>query len=328
MIFVTGGTGLIGSHLLAALVKREERVRAIKRSTSSVEFVKKQIPDPALFNRIEWVEGDVTDVYSLLEAMEGITHVYHCAAVVSFSPKENSWMTKVNVEGTANVVNIALEKGIKKICHVSSVAAIGRTLNGETITEKTPWKTSPNNSNYALSKYGAEREVWRGTLEGVDAVIVNPSLVIGPGDWNDSSTKMFKKAHDGLRFYTSGINGFVDVRDVVRAMIVLMESDIKNERFIVSAENLPFRDFFDKVCEGFKKPKPSIHAGKFLSGLSWRLEALRSFFTGSKPLITKETARSANNQYYYANDKIKKALGFEFIPMHESIEETCRKLMC
>ncbi len=323
MILVTGGTGLVGSHLLAELVQSGKSVRAIKRNSSNMSLVKQQIPDTVLFAKIEWVEADVLDVYSLSEAMEGVTDIYHCAATISFNPADVADMMKVNIEGTANVINMALEKGVKKICHVSSIAAIGKALNDETVTEKTPWKTSPNNSNYAISKYGSEREVWRGTMEGLDAVIVNPSVIIGPGDWNTGSSKMFKQAYTGLKFYTSGINGFVDVRDVCKTMIMLMESDIKNERFIVSSENYPFREFFDNACLNFGKPLPSIKASPLLGSLTWRAEAVRSFFTGSKPLITKETARSANQQYYYSNEKIKKALNFEFISVKQSIKDTC-----
>lgn len=323
MVLVTGGTGLVGSHLLVELVKSGKRIRAIKRNASNMRMVQGMVNDDKLFGNIEWVDGDVLDIYSLSEAMEGITHIYHCAATISFDPKAVPHMMKVNIEGTANVVNAALEKGVNKLCFVSSIAAIGRTINGETVTEKTPWKASPNNSNYAISKYGAEREVWRGTIEGLDAVIVNPSVILGPGDWNTGSTKMFKQAYEGLKFYTSGVNGFVDVRDVCKIMILLMESPIKNERFIVSSESYAFRDFFDNACTYFKKPVPKIKAGPFLGSVAWRIEALKSFFTGIKPLITKETARSANQRYYYSNEKIKKALHFEFIPVQQSIKDVC-----
>jgi dihydroflavonol-4-reductase len=323
MIFVTGGTGLVGAHLISMLVQAGEDVRAFRRKDSNMKLVELIMGNNFLSSKLEWVDGDVLDVYSLNEAMKGITHIYHAAAVISFQPSEADKMMQVNIEGTANVVNMALENKIKKLCYVSSIAAIGRTINGETVTEKTPWKTSPNNSKYAISKYGAEREVWRGTVEGLDAVIVNPSIIIGPGDWNSGSSKMFKQAYDGLKFYTSGINGFVDVRDVCKCMITLMNSEIKNERFIVNSENVPFRLLFDQICTAFGKRVPYIKASKWLGAITWRLEALRSFFTGSRPLITKETAKSANQCYYYSSEKIKERLNFKFIPISQSIQDTC-----
>jgi dihydroflavonol-4-reductase len=322
MILVTGGTGLVGAHLLLALLKDGHSVRALRRRSSSMKLVTTVLGKDVTSPLLEWFEGDVLDVFSLSEALEGITKIYHAAAVISFQEADVPAMMKINIEGTANVVNIALSKGVRKLCYVSSIAAIGRSEPGEIITEKTPWKTSPNNSNYALSKYGAEREVWRGTVEGLDAVIVNPSIIIGPGDWEHGSSKMFKQVHKGLKFYTSGINGFVDVRDVVRAMIQLMESPIKNERFIVSSENYPFRAFFNEACAAFGKPTPAIKAARWLGSITWRLEALRSFFTGSRPLITKETARSANQRYYYSSEKLIRALNFSFIPVQQSIRET------
>jgi dihydroflavonol-4-reductase len=295
MVLVTGGTGLVGGHLIAMLLIEGQQVRALKRAGSNMQLAETILGKSFNSPLLQWIEGDVLDVYSLTEAMQHVTHVYHAAAVISFQPADVASMMKINVEGTANVVNAALSCGIKKLCYVSSIAAIGRALPGETVTEKTTWKASANNSNYAISKYGAEREVWRGTIEGLDAVIVNPSVIIGPGDWNSGSSKMFKKAYEGLKFYTDGINGFVDVRDVCRSMILLMNSTIKNERFIVSSDNVSFRAF----------------------------EALRSFFTGSRPLITKETARSASQCYFYSSEKIIRETGFSFISIPESIKETC-----
>jgi dihydroflavonol-4-reductase len=323
MVLVTGGTGLVGGHLIARLLLEGQKVRALKRAGSNMKLVETILGQDFHSHLLEWYEGDVLDIYSLMEAMQEVSYVYHAAAVISFQPSDVSNMLKINVEGTANVVNAALTSGVKKLCYVSSIAAIGRALPGESVTEKTPWKASPNNSNYAISKYGAEREVWRGTIEGLDAVIVNPSVIIGPGDWNSGSSKMFKKAYEGLRFYTDGINGFVDVRDVCSSMILLMKSDIKNERFIVSSGNISFRDFFDQVCEAFGKPRPSIKAGRWLAGFTWRFEALRSFFTGSRPLITKETARSASQCYFYSSEKMIKATGFSFISISDSIKDTC-----
>lgn len=327
MILVTGGTGLVGSHLLYDLAKAGKKVRALKRPGSSTANVEETFGyycnDPqSLLKQIEWVEGDVTDIYSLLDALEGITDVYHCAAMISFHPKDHAAMEKVNIEGTANMVNAALEKNIRKLCHVSSVAAIGRPEHPQVITEKLVWKNSPSNSRYSISKYGAEREVWRGAEEGLNIVIVNPGIIIGPANRETGSANMFHAAHKGLKFYTEGICGFVDVRDVTKAMVQLMESNIISERFILTSENLNYRHFLGLLHTGLGKPAPSIKAGKLVTGLAWRAEKLRSLFTGSKPLITKETVTAAHEESIFSNEKIKKMLGFDFIPVAHSIKET------
>jgi nucleoside-diphosphate-sugar epimerase len=329
MIFVTGGSGLVGSHLLFDLVSSGKQVRALKRKNSSIELTKKIFgyysnDTEKLLNFIEWIEGDVMDIYSLYDAMQDIDQVYHAAAMVSFHPSDQKEMMKINVDGTANVVNACLYKNVKKICYVSSIATLGRTDNDELVNEETQWKNSKNNSQYSISKYGAEREVWRGTIEGLPAVIVNPSVIIGPGDWKKGSSQLFQKLWDGLKFYTDGVNGYIDVRDVSKAMILLMESDIANSRFILSSENLDYLELFTMISEGLNKKIPSIKANYLLSQFAWRAEKLRSSITGKKPLITKETARTAFHKYYYSNEKIKKALNFEFIPMPQSISDTSK----
>lgn len=327
MILVTGGTGLLGSHLLYLLSSSGKKVRAIKRPCSNTNSVKKifayySANAEELFQKIEWLEGDVLDIYSLIEAMEGVDHVYHCAAEVSFSGKEIESMKKINVEGTANVVNACLDRNLKKLCHVSSIAALGKTSTKQ-ITEDTPWKTNYKVSKYSLSKYSAEREAWRGIAEGLNVIIVNPSVIIGPGNWNKGSSNMFTGSFKGIKYYTEGSTGFVDVRDVAKAMVKLMESEIKNERFIISGENSKYKDFFDLVHDNFEKPKPSIQAGKLLSDFAWIASKLSSYLTGKSPLITKETARAAHNQHHFSNEKIKEALGFEFIPLSKTVKETC-----
>lgn len=330
MILVTGGTGLVGTHLLYDLCRSGKRVRVLKRANSNIANVKKVFSyytsDPdLLLGNIEWRDADLLDVYSLLEVMEGVTEVYHCAAMVSFESSHQAEMMKTNIEGTANMVNAALEKGVKKFCHVSSIATLGRVENGGLTTEETFWKSSPDNSNYSISKYGAEREVWRASEEGLDVVIVNPSLIVGPGNWEQSSSNMFSKGYKGIRFYSSGINGFVDVRDVSALMIRLMESNIVNQRFLLNSENATFKLFFELIHRGFGKPEPSIKAGKFLSGFAWRAEKFRSLLSGSAPLITRETARSAHRISRFSNKKISEIFpDYKFIPLEESIKETCK----
>jgi len=263
--------------------------------------------------------------FSLEDAMEGIEEVYHCAALVSFLPADKKKLVRINTEGTSNVVNAALENNVRKLCHVSSIAALGRPESqAELIDENLVWKTSKNNSVYAVSKYGAEREVWRGTAEGLDAVIVNPSIILGVAGPGQGSSRIFNTVWEGLKFYPPGKNGFVDVRDVVRAMILLMNSDIRNERFILNVDNIEYKRLFELMAAEMGKPAPGIKVSPFLSGLAWRLEKIRSMVTGVKPLITRETAHTAVQHYEYSNEKIKKELGFAFTPIEETISHFCR----
>jgi len=328
MILVTGGTGLVGSHLLFQLVKSGNKVRVLKRENSSIELVKKIFGyyseySDKLLSDIEWINGDIADIYSLYEAMEGVEKVYHAAAVVSFNPTDWKIMMKTNIEGTANVVNAALYMKVKKLCHVSSIAALGRAENKDIIDEETHWKNSNTNSFYSISKYGAEREVWRGTVEGLNCVIINPSVIIGPGDWNKGSSSLFNQVWNGLKFYTEGVNGYVDVRDVAKAMVSLMESDIVNSRFVVSSENIDYLNLFKMMADGLEKKYPYIKANPVLSNIVWKALKLKSLISGAKPLLTEETVRTAFQKYTYSNEKIKKAVNFEFISVSDSIKETC-----
>ena len=275
MILLTGATGLLGSHIAYELLQQGKKIRALKRKDSNSTLTEKIFSfytneHIELLNAIEWVEGDVLDLGSLEDAMVGITHVYHCAAMVSFLPKERDKMMQVNIEGTANVVNTAMHAGVKKLCHISSIAALGSTIDGSMITEETWWKNNPSNSYYAISKYGAEREVWRAAEEGLNVVIVNPSFIIGPGDTSKSSSEAFGILRKGASWYTNGVNGYVDVRDVAHAAIKLIESDVLNQRFILNAANLSYRSFFDKVLVQLNKPKTKREAGKFLLALANR----------------------------------------------------------
>lgn len=329
MILVTGGTGLTGSHLLLHLIQKGHAVKAIKRPSSDVTVLEKifkyYCPEKAeqYLSKIEWTDGDTTDIFSLREALKGVDKVYHCAAIVSFSKEGRKQMQYVNVEGTANIVNASILEGVKKLVHCSSIATLGKPETGNHTDETLIWKTSPNSSLYSITKFGAEREVWRGIEEGLDAVIVNPSVILGPGDPYKSSTQIYKQVKDGIKFYTKGVTGFVDVRDVVKAMDFLMESDIKNERFILNSENLSFKTLFELFAEQIKVKPPSIYAGKFLCEVAWRLEKTRSLITGKPALITKETVRTANKSSYYSNEKFKEASGFTFIPVKDSVANTC-----
>lgn len=326
-ILVTGGTGLVGSHLLYELVQQGFYPKVLYRKEKGKESILRtfsfyhQNPQ-ALFNQLEFIEGDVLDIYSIVDALKDVNQVYHCAAIVSFAPKDADEMTKINVDGTANVVNACLESGVEKLCHVSSVAALGKAAFDEEVNEKTFWKSSPENSTYSISKYSSEREVWRGVQEGLNTIVVNPTVILGPGDWTKGSSNLFRSAKKGMKFYTQGATGFVDVRDVAACMVKLMLSTIVNERFLLNAENYSYRKFFDIANRCFGNPAPSIKASVQLSELVWRLEKLRGFITQSTPLITKETTRSAHQVNRFSNKKITAAIAHSFIPIEQSIRDT------
>lgn len=321
MVLVTGGTGFLGSYIIQQLVEKGYKVRALRRSTTVPAWI-----PAAIFNSVEWVEGDILDVVSLEDAMEGVDAIIHSAAVVSFARQDRVNMYQVNVEGTANVVNIALEKNIRRLVYISSVAALGRTANGGHVTEEKKWEESKINTHYAISKFKAEVQVWRGMSEGLDAVILNPSTILGYGDWHTSSCAIFKQVYEGFSWYTPGINGFVDVEDVARATIALLESDITEQRFIVSGDTWPFKKLQDTIATNFGKKGPARQTTPFLLAVAWRLEKIKSFFTGKKPLLTKESARVAQSQTWFENDKLLKALpGFTFTPLEETIKKACVK---
>lgn len=318
MILVTGASGLVGSELIKQLLEKGERIKAICHSTSL------NIENKNLYV----VKCDMLDPVALEEAMDGISHVYHCAAIVSFNPKHKKELFKTNIEGTANVVNAALNAQVKKFLHVSSVAALGRMRKGQKITEEMIWTEETSNSVYGKSKYLGEMEVWRGIGEGLNAVIVNPSLILGAGDWKKGSSEIFKSAYEEFPWYAEGISGFVDVKDVVRAMILLMNSEIGNQRFILNAENISFKDIFFKIAECFNKKKPYKRVTPFLGELVWRWEAIKSMFTNNDPLVTKETAATAQAKVYFDNTKILNALpGFAFTPINKTIKDTCATLL-
>jgi len=284
MILVTGATGLVGEHLLKKLANTNVPVRALYRSSHP------DIP----WENIEWFKADILDVTALDNAMAGIDQVYHCAAIVSFDPKKKHELYKTNVEGTANVVNAALDAGVKKLLFVSSVAALGRIRqDGNPVNETMQWTKETGNSEYGRTKYLAEMEVWRGIGEGLNAVIVNPVVILGGSDWTKGSTEIFKSVYDEFPWYTEGISGFVDVDDVVKAMVLLMNSDIEAEKFILSADNISFKQLFTMIAEAFNKKPPHKKVTPFIAAMVWRLEAVKGKLSGKSPLLTKETAKTA-----------------------------------
>jgi len=320
-ILVTGGTGFLGTYIIKELIEKKYSVRAIRRSNRLPNHISKNILD-----KVQWINGDVLDVVSLDEAMDDVDTVIHSAAIVSFEKKDRKEMYQVNVEGTANVVNMALEKKINRFIHISSVAALGRKANGAHVNEEKKWEENKINTHYAKSKHRAELEVWRGISEGLNGLIVNPSTILGYGDWTSSSCAIFKNVYEEFSWYSSGINGFVDVEDVARAVLLLMESAITEERFIISGDTWPIKKLQDNIADAFGKKHPSKQTTIFLMAIAWRLERLKSFFSGKKPLLTKESARVAKSQTYFENNKILNTLpGFSFTPMEETIKKACEK---
>lgn len=279
-----------------------------------------------MLNRVNWVEGDILDIASLQDAMQGVDVVIHCAAIVSFSRVDRKEMYKVNVEGTANVVNIALENGISKMIYVSSVAALGRKKDSSIVDESATWEESKNNTHYAISKFNAELEVWRGFAEGLKGFIVNPATIIGYGNWSTGSAALFKNIYKEFGWYSNGINGFTVVEDVATAMLMLFEAGVNEERYIICNDNWSFKKLFDTIAENFGKKKPYKEATPLISNIAWRAEKLKSIFTGKKPLITRETAKVANSHTQFDGTKLLKALpGFTYTPLEASIKTTCEK---
>ncbi len=315
MVLVTGGAGLLGKELLQQLVLSGYAVRAIYNKTPLPIFSA---------GTLEQVQCNILDPIGLEEAMKGVTEVYHCAAIVTFNPARKNELFKINIEGTTNVVNAALNCGVRKLVYVSSVAALGRIREDGPVNEQMNWTEETSNSNYGQSKYLAELEVWRGIGEGLEAVMVNPVIILGDGDWNAGSSQIFKSVYREFPWYTEGVTGFVDARDVVKAMIALMQSDISSERFIISAENRSYRDVFNLIAKAFNKKMPRKKVTPLIAKLVWRLEGIKSMFTGKDPLVTKETALSALANVYFDNSKLKKFLpGFQYRPIEDTIADTC-----
>jgi|LGVF01.1.fsa_nt_gb nucleoside-diphosphate-sugar epimerase len=329
MILVTGATGLLGSHLLFHLLQTENRVKALYRSERSLQSVKKVFSyyydNPTdLYNKIDWVKADILDIPSLENAFIGVSKVYHSAAVVAFDRKTERLMNKVNVEGTANIVNLCNSFSVDKLCHVSSISTLAKTIDGSKITEEDFWNPDAQNSGYGISKNGAEMEVWRGIEEGLNAIIVNPSIILGPGYWDTSSGKIFASVKNGMRFYTNGKTGFVGVNDVAKTMIALMQSDLINERYIINSENSTYKTVFSTIAESMNLKAPSVEAKKWMLDIGWRVDGLFNLLFGTKPKLSKDSARSATNISTFSNEKIKNHLNTSFTSIDEVINDVSK----
>lgn len=328
MILVTGGTGLVGAHLLYQLSLENNTIKAIHRKNSNLQAVKNVFSYfseeyESLFQKIEWIEADITDIVSLEEAFKNVTKVYHSAALVSFNSKDYNAMCAINIEGTSNIVNFCIANKVKKLCFVSSIATIEKSVTNEIMNEDDEWIMDKASYGYAITKYGAEMEVWRASQEGVAVVIVNPGVILGAGFWHQGSGAIFSKISKGFPFYAEGVTGFVSVNDVVKAMLLLMKSDIENERYILVSENSSFKNIFYQIAQNFNKKPPSVKVTKFMSAIGWRMEKLKSIFTNKPPTLTKHAAKSIHDKRYYSAEKIQKILNFNFEPMAETLKSVC-----
>jgi nucleoside-diphosphate-sugar epimerase len=313
-VFVTGGTGLLGSHLLYELSAEGYVIKALKRPTSNIDRVKKLFSyysDNAeeMFGRIKWVDEYLMDYEAIRDILSDCDQAYHAAATVSFRKKDRAEMLSVNVQGTANMVNVCNDLKIP-LCHVSSIGALGRGDPGHPVAEDSFWQSSDRRSAYSYSKYKSEMEVWRGIAEGLNAVIVNPAVILGPGNWEQGSSSFFHRIYRGMRFYTKGVTAFVDVRDVCRCMVQLMKKECFGERYILSAGELSYKELFDAIAGGLNVKKPSAEAKPWMLKTAYLLSSAIGNLTGVKTVLTKETVRSATQKLYYSNQKVTEALSY------------------
>ncbi len=323
MILVTGGSGFLGAHLIRKLIRANAgSVRAIRRKKSSIP--------KDLKSQVEWIKADLLDTSSLLEAVRDVQEVYHCAALISFDPKQRDHMYQVNVEGTANMVNVALQAGVEKLLHVSSIAALGRfAKDGAEVDEQCAFDAEKSTSHYALCKYESEMQVWRAVAEGLAAVIVNPSIIIGPADnWKLGSARLITQAWEGLPFHPSGGSGFVDVRDCAEAMIQLMRVPAAiGERFILNGANASYQEFFAHVLAMLGKKPTRGALPRPLGEIAWRAEKLRSTMTGKSPILTRETFRQTQQFFKYSNQKVSELLNYEFLSLEQSLSDSCEAFL-
>jgi dihydroflavonol-4-reductase len=319
-VLVTGGTGFLGAYIIKELIEKGHKVRAIHRTGPMPFFLPADIRE-----KTEWIACDIRDIVGLEDAMTGVDAVIHAAAKVSFAgKKDRQELFSINIDGTGHLVNVALTQHVRRFLHVSSVAALGRTKGGLEVTEAKVWEDSKYNTTYAISKFHGEMEVWRGIGEGLQAVIVNPSTLLGFGDWKTSSCQLFRNAFREFPWYTEGINGFVDVADAARAIVRLLENDVCGQRYILNGDNWSFRHLFDTMASAFGKKPPYREATALLAAMAWRLEKVKSLLTGKPSLLTRESARVAATSTRFDNRKILRQLpDFAFTPLEETIRAAC-----
>lgn len=315
MILVTGGTGFLGSTLIKHLIDQGQAVLAIKRAQS-------EIPEALRSSSlIEWLTADITDYFALVDAFKGVTQVYHCAAKISYQKDDWHNMLHTNIEGTRHVVNLCLEQQAR-LMHVSSIASLGASKSGELVSEQHKWDAGADHSKYALSKYESEMEVWRGIMEGLDAVIVNPSVIMGIGLGKKAADAIFRLVEKGMKVYPPGHVGIVDVDDVAKIMILLMNKDtITGERFVLNSENISNKCLLQRIAKLLHKPAPQIEAKPFILSIAWRAAKLWALLSGKQPALTRETAKAASSYLAFSNKKITDTTGYSFKPVDVTLEE-------
>jgi len=315
VILVTGGTGFLGSTLIKKLINSGVVVTATKRESS---VIPEELTNSAL---IKWVNADVTDYFTLSDLFDNITEVYHCAAQISYQKGNATQMNNINIEGTKNIVNLCIEHHAR-LLYVSSIAALGTNKLNKPVSETDKWEYNKKISNYSTSKYKGELEVWRGIIEGLDAVIVNPSLIMGASAGKNGSGVVFDLVNKGLPIYTPGSIGIVDVEDVADAMIILMNrKDIRSERFILNSENISNKALLEKIAGLLNKKAPKIEATPFILSIAWRLAKVASLFTGKQPTLTKESSRAAASKLKFTNVKLLNTIDFRFKPLDQTLKE-------
>ena len=327
MILVTGGTGLVGSHLIYQLTLENNVIRATHRADSDIERVKLLFKFYSkdfnqLFKKIEWIEADLNNLSQLQDAFKDVSFVYHCAAYISFDPSKYETLRRVNIRGTANIVNLCVKNKIKKLCHVSSVATLG--YNIKEIDENNYWDGNKHKSAYAISKYGAEMEVWRGVQEGVKSVIINPGVIIGPGFSKSAFGTIIKMVTNKKRFHTCGKTGYVDVRDIANIMIRLMNSKIENKRYILVNKNLSYKKVIDMVSSNLGMKNKSTFVSKSKLKIALVFDLVSSKFFNKERKLSKALCKTLTRNFNYSSKKIKKILNFEFTSILETFEKSCQ----
>lgn len=324
MVFITGATGIVGTHFLLHFLQNDIPVRALKRKDSSLAAVMQLLRYhnmESAADRIQWVEGDVNDPVGLILATEGCERVYHCAAMVSFDRSDEELLDLINVKGTENIVNACLTNGINELVFISSTAAIGdREINGS-LTEESEWTTNKGRSAYSMSKREAELSVWRAVQEGMKCIIVNPGVIIGPGQWGKSSTSLIESCKNGMRFYPTGSNGFVDARDIIDAVDHLLNKNLWNQRYLLIGENLSFQSLFTEICQQMGTSAPKLKISKNLIRPLWNLIEFLEWIRLNPFPLTSENLSSAYKNVNYETAKMK-ATGFEFRGIQEAVKYT------
>ena len=329
MVLVTGATGMLGARLVYDLVVSGYNVRAIYRNQKRISQFEKNISyytdNPSnITASVDWVEADITEYASLPDALEGVTTVYHCAAMVSFYKPDRPLMYEANIYGTEKLVDACIEKGVKKLCHVSSVAALGKAEDGKMVDEETNWLPNKKHIGYSIAKFHSEMEAWRGMHEGLEVVVVNPSIILGPGEWTSGSPAFFDKIYKGLKFYTTGLTGFVDVRDVSQAMLTLTNehlSKAKGKRYLLSAANYSYKEMFERIANALNVKSPSVKVGRPLLGVAWRVALVAAKLQGKKPIITKENVQNASNKTFFDGSRVEEEIAFQYRDINETVTE-------